>query len=421
MPEPNELLRAARLRMESPKTPGQSMTRQELADAVNAQVYRASGESRTVTAIDANHVGKWERGQVRRPAEHYRAALRVVLDVATDADLGFNHSSTHNIDDVDRKTFLKTALGTGAGLVLSRHFPDPTADANDLAAAIAGPTTYYRRMESVVSSEQLSPAVEAHLSLSSGIVNAKLRTSTGFGVLAEVSGLSAWLAVDRGDNATARRRYVDAVNHAEHASHPLLVSYMTASLGHFAVDDGQARQGVRLLDRAAGQLDKTAPDTARAWLASLQAVAHAALGDRSATFSALRGAEKLTSRQRGEPHWPWVFTFDEAKAARYQASALGRLGDLRGATSAFEAAQPALTSPKPRALAEVDQAQVMANAGLVGEACQLALNALNVAREYGSERITARVRDFHATLPTNTAEARDLDEALAALYETETS
>lgn len=63
----------------------------------------------------------------------------------------------------------------------------------------------------------------------------------------------------------------------------------------------------------------------------------------------------------------------------------------------------------------------MANAGLVGEACQLALNALNVAREYGSERITARVRDFHATLPTNTAEARDLDEALAALYETETS
>ncbi len=38
-------------------------------------------------------------------------------------------------------------------------------------------------------------------------------------------------------------------------------------------------RGVALLDRAAGQLDSSAPDAAHAWLSSLRAVTHVALGD----------------------------------------------------------------------------------------------------------------------------------------------
>lgn len=34
--------------------------------------------------------------------------------------------------------------------------------------------------------------------------------------------------------------------------------------------------------------------------------------------------EALASRQSGEPAWPWVFTFDAAKATRYRAAALAR-------------------------------------------------------------------------------------------------
>ena len=88
MPDANELLRAARLRIESPNSPGSPLSRQELADAVNAYIFRASG-GKHATCVDANHIGKWERGVIRWPAAHYRAALRAVLDVATDRDLGF--------------------------------------------------------------------------------------------------------------------------------------------------------------------------------------------------------------------------------------------------------------------------------------------------------------------------------------------
>ncbi|MFD9734630.1 hypothetical protein [Umezawaea sp. NPDC059074] len=39
--------------------------------------------------LDAHYLAKMERGVVARPSEHYRAALRAVLGVAADADLGF--------------------------------------------------------------------------------------------------------------------------------------------------------------------------------------------------------------------------------------------------------------------------------------------------------------------------------------------
>jgi hypothetical protein len=50
----NELLTEARLRVESPGSPGHPMTRQELADAVNDHVFRATHKR---GAVDERHVG----------------------------------------------------------------------------------------------------------------------------------------------------------------------------------------------------------------------------------------------------------------------------------------------------------------------------------------------------------------------------
>jgi hypothetical protein len=314
------------------------------------------------------------------------------------------------VEDVNRKTFLKTTLGVGAGVLLA------PSDAN-LTEILSGPTAHYRQMESAVASDRLSPAVDAHLNLAVGIVRDRIRTSDGFRTLSEIAGLAAWLAADRGDNATARRRYAKAIGYATRAHHPLLAAYMTASLGHFAVDTGDSNQGLTLLLRASQQLDVSAPDTARAWLSSLLAVAYACTGDRKQTLAELRRAESLAARHVGAPQWPWVFAFSSAKAARYRASALGRLGDLRAAQTAYAAAAPALTAAKPRALAQVEHARVLASMGDVAGGCSLATEALAVGRAYGSERITSRVREFRSSIAVHTAEARQLDDALAALYE----
>jgi hypothetical protein len=62
MGEPNDRLRAARQRVESPYSTGQALSRAELADLVNQQVYAESGR---VIELSANYIGKLERGQIR--------------------------------------------------------------------------------------------------------------------------------------------------------------------------------------------------------------------------------------------------------------------------------------------------------------------------------------------------------------------
>ncbi|GAB4588888.1 hypothetical protein [Nocardia sp. IFM 10818] len=386
------------------------MTRRELADAVNDHVFRITSKR---GAVDERHVGKWERGETTWPRKHYRAALRAVLNVATDAELGFAAPARAADDEsVNRKQFLSSALVVTTGAVLSNAAPTES----ELIDTMAGPTGNYRRMESSVPSDRLAPVVDAHLNLVAGVVRDRLRTSSGFRALSEIAGLAAWLAADRGDDAAARRRYVEAIRHAERTHHPLLVSYMTASLGHYAVEMGDARAGLTLLRTAANQLGPDAPDSATAWLTSLLAVAYAATGDRANAHAAMRRADKLVDRQRGEPQWPWVFVFDAPKAARYQAAALARLGDHRAAHLAFVHAGSALTAAKPRALVQVEHAQVLARSGDIEAGCALAAAALTVGLSYHSERITRTARTFRAGLPARTVEARALDEALATLY-----
>jgi hypothetical protein len=83
---PNTRLRQARLRTPSPADGRYVMSRQELAEAVNAHVFRATGR---VSVMDAHYVARLERGIRRYPKDDYRAAFRAVLGVTTDAELGF--------------------------------------------------------------------------------------------------------------------------------------------------------------------------------------------------------------------------------------------------------------------------------------------------------------------------------------------
>jgi hypothetical protein len=83
---PNRLLRQARLRLPSPSDPNYAMSRQELADAVNAFVF---GATQRVYALNSHYVARLERGVRRWPNADYRAGFRAVLGARTDAELGF--------------------------------------------------------------------------------------------------------------------------------------------------------------------------------------------------------------------------------------------------------------------------------------------------------------------------------------------
>jgi transcriptional regulator with XRE-family HTH domain len=400
-PQPNYRLRAARERAH--------LSRNRLAEAASLWLATRDPKGRDV-AFDANHLGKIERGLITRPRDHYVAALCAVLKM-TEAELGFDHSSRATPEDVDRKAFLQAALGAGAGALIARQFPEHGA--TDLLAAVSGPTAHYRRMGDVVSTTELTPAVEAHLRLASSIVTGALPTQNGLAALSEAAVLAAWVARERDDAGTSRQHYAQAVHFAERAQHPLLTAFMLLSRGSFMVESGDHRRGLILLQQSRKELqDSAAPDTAHALLASFHADAHAEMGDRAHACAELRMAESLINRNRGELRWPWVFAFGVADVARWQASTLAKLDDLAAARAAFGAAAPALAAPRRRADAQLDQARALAHAGHVGEACALALDTALVSHQYGFERIIRRVHGLRAELPVNTREAVTLDEAL---------
>jgi transcriptional regulator with XRE-family HTH domain len=81
----NDLLRRARVSVASPSGSGDPMSRQELAEAINAYLHSVG----VMSFLDGHDIGRYERGETRWPRAHYRRALRTVLGAATDAQLGF--------------------------------------------------------------------------------------------------------------------------------------------------------------------------------------------------------------------------------------------------------------------------------------------------------------------------------------------
>src|SRR5690349_876222 len=86
---PNTQLNEARLRRASPMRVGQSMSRPELADAVNAALDRLyPGRDLGSHYVDFRWIGKLERGEHRWSSDERRTALRHVLGATTDTELG---------------------------------------------------------------------------------------------------------------------------------------------------------------------------------------------------------------------------------------------------------------------------------------------------------------------------------------------
>jgi hypothetical protein len=277
----------------------------------------------------------------------------------------------------------------------------------------------YRQLEQRTPARSLAQPVTAHLSLACDMA----RRSAGkqhirlSAAVAEIAGLAAWLHADLVEPGQARRFYRMSMNAAQQAQQPLLAIYMQGSFGQYATLAGDPAHGLRLLRDAAGRLPRSAPATARAWLACLEAVALGYLGDRSA-LRVLDDAQRYADAGAStDPVWPWVFPFDSSKVVSYRAVASSRLGQVAMAMDAFGQADAA-RSPKQAALVAVEHARVLATGGNLDQACDLAVAAYDVGCSYESERVQQAVRQFRASLggqaaPRITAE---LDDRLHSAY-----
>lgn len=317
----------------------------------------------------------------------------------------------------------------GKALAVALVVGPVVADADgDTAHALTAITNAQRRLDATTPARELARGVAAHVEMANKLLArapAARRAGGMAAALSEAAGFAGWLHADMCDLGTARTYYRLAVDAARHAGHDLLAGYMLGSLAMLEIDASDALTGLGLLARAREQLGRLAHPTPQAWLASLEALGYAAAGDADAADRALSRARQAASDDGAltPPPWPWLYPFDEAKLAGYEALVCVRSRRPAQALAAFAqslaAAQPA---PKQRAVIMLEVATAACQEGMTArdsiradEAFRLAGEGLGLGLRYSSERVIQRSRSFRRSYNgPATAQVREFDQRLRA-------
>lgn len=200
----NERLRAAREGLPSTRHAGRYASREELAERVARWICDHDDRGRE-HPFDANHLGKLERGTVRRPGALIRSALRAVLD-ATDAELGF----AADTDD-------ERLVAVGSGRVRP---DDATVDA--IAAVLA----QLRRLEDLTSAGDVVSAVRTQAAMATRLAdNATGATRhRAVALLSELEQYQGWLAIPLQRWSESRTHLERAAMLAMEAGDPMRLS-----------------------------------------------------------------------------------------------------------------------------------------------------------------------------------------------------
>ncbi len=253
--------------------------------------------------------------------------------------------------------------------------------------ALMAITAAHRRLDAKVPARELARGAVAHVEMAHRMLGHERRADVGMAAaLSEAAGFAGWLHTDMCDRGTARGYYRMAVGAARRAGHDLLAAYMLGTLATFETDNGDPVSGLRLAEQAQQQLGNPLHPTPPAWVAALQALAHAAAGDGYAADTSLARAEAVIGCDQAltEPPWPWLFPFDHTKLAGYRALVYVRLGRSAQALAAFAQSLPAAQpAPKQRAVIMLEVATAAGQEGAatrdtarIDEAFGLACEAL---------------------------------------------
>ncbi|MGH8571573.1 MAG: XRE family transcriptional regulator [Gammaproteobacteria bacterium] len=431
MAEPNDLLRGARERVESPYASGDCLSRQELAELVNAWVFEHTEDHRVIE-LDANYIGKLEQGVIRWPREpERRAAFRAVLGVATDAELGFRRPRRSRImvAGVDRHQFIRTGLGVGAAAVAGsvallellaptqpRRIPSVVSmthvvEVRTAAAAFKG---WDRRYGGGLMRE----AVTAQLHYYAELLNAHCPEAvrgellTAVGSFAETAG---FMAYDDFAHDDARRFYRFALSCAEEAGDWHLRAQVLCSIAEQTSWCGDPDTALAHTESAlvrAGRLTATE----RALLHNSHARDLAKLGQVQDALRAVGTADEEFSHARPAEDPPWMASYNEARHVSWGGHVLWELG-MRGqfveeARSRLAAGVATRAEGRARTRSQIALASLVMVTGDPREAAALGTQALDWAGTLRSRRATDDLSDLrrlaqpHANL-TEVADLRD--------------
>ena len=411
MAEANQRLRVARQGLPSPADPALALSRSELAELVNAAVYRHTGR---LASLDGHYVAKLERGVIRWPGADYRRALREVLGVATDSDLGFHRPRRC----ADTGTLLPPSLLSAS-----------EAERERLARVLAGPdrvdtTTVshlrevlaaQRRIEDTLGSPRLLDVVRAEIELVERLARQarpELRPAL-VDLVAEYHQFAGWLCDDGGDHRAALHHYERAMEAGTEVDDANLVASIFGLRSHLA---WRLRDPADVIELAqAGQRDsgRLSPGVFGA-IAQMQARGHAMRSDGAIADRLIDTTEQLTiqayEHPEGEPPWGYRQTPERAQFQR--SVAYDELGRHREAGVLADKARIALppSHRRDRGWWAASLALARAHDGDVPGALVAGRQALVILLDTGSTNTIAYLRRMRRVLDRQQVDQALLDE-----------
>ncbi|GAA5071856.1 hypothetical protein HNP84_007859 [Thermocatellispora tengchongensis] len=409
MTQPNLQFQRARKQLSSPSAPGESASRQDIADLANAWIYDMY---RREGGLNRHYIGKLERGEVRWPNSDYRAALRHIFGVERDSDLGFHRPQRTKSasepaiteEDVDRKGFIRTALGAAAAVSLVElSEPASPARSSGLPAVVTeGDIRKLRHIAGVFSSWDhtyggglVREAVAAQLRYSVGLLRHSrcpnsLRNDL-FSAVGHLGHVAAFMAFDSFSHDDARRMFGMALGCAEEAGDWHLRAKILSSMARQAIWTGDADNGLTLIEFAMVRSDRLTP-AERAMLMSARARALAKLGRVQETLATVGRGDEEFARVKPSEEPPWMRYYDAAQHAgdtghalydlaingKFVSEATGRLASaVAGHTSAYV---------RSRAISGIKLASLTMVTGDPVEAAHIGARALTDAGTVRSRR-----------------------------------
>ncbi|MEW1550509.1 helix-turn-helix domain-containing protein [Streptomyces tsukubensis] len=350
---------------------------------------------------------------------------RIATAIRLPHDLvGLAHQPTGGEESVQRRGLLTGAVAATVSLTVGATRPPPGHTPVE-PDALRQVTAAYRRLDATTPSRDLADVAHPHLRL---IQNMTGRTTDPVhhqrmaAAASEAASFTAWLAWDMADHGTARRWYGTSITTAQTAGNELLTAYQLGSLASFDAETGHPATALRRVDQARRQFTGTPPPLAAAWLASIEALAHAAAHDPAACDRALAAAARHTGRisQADPVAWPWIFTFDDRKLSACRLACAARLpGSTRVRVTEHDLTT-AVTGghDKQRALITLNAAATHLTRDRDPEAAfALATRALHTGLRLASGRIADQARQFRSAAGRTTgAYAEEFDTLLHTAY-----
>jgi tetratricopeptide (TPR) repeat protein len=425
MSEINEQLRARREATPSALAPGQPLSRQELADRVNDLV---SGRTGRPGALDANYIGKLERGVIARPRADYRWALREVLSARTDRELGLDRLTGTDLGSstgVSVRSEVGSAVRSDLRSALDDGGDDSPAPRLPFDSLFAIARRVHRLTTSNVSTAGLDrigavldTAVEQYESVGPARLLTEvlpqrrwldeLLTSTQpprdrlalYRVAARMSGLLAAMALDLGSTSTARGYAAESFALADLVGGPDLKAWARATqslieyyAGHFEEAVDLAQDGLRISPRGPQSIRLAINGAARA-LGRLGRVGEMeAAIDRAFTLLADLPDDGRVSTSLGSGPYCRARVTGNAATGYLWAGDPGRAAGLVTQTlSTWDAAGLA----GPRALSRLDLATALLRGPRpeVEEASAIVVQALSISPSDQFEPVRLRVEEF---------------------------